>query len=74
MAVEIVDCPIKNGGSFHGKMLVHQRVVDFTFEKMVIFATHGMHFLAKFLAAGFWERWGGWAWQWDVQETYPLVI
>ena len=24
--VEIVDFPIKNGGSFHGKMLVHQRV------------------------------------------------
>ena len=27
MAIEIVDFPIKNGGSFHGKMLVHQRVV-----------------------------------------------
>ena len=26
MAIEIVDVPIKNGGSFHGKMLVHQRV------------------------------------------------
>ena len=26
MAIEIVDFPIKNGGSFHGKMLVHQRV------------------------------------------------
>ena len=25
--VEIVDFPIKNGGSFHGKMLVHQRVI-----------------------------------------------
>ena len=24
--VEIVDCPIKNGGSFHSNMLVHQRV------------------------------------------------
>ena len=24
MAIEIVDFPIKNGGSFHGKMLVHQ--------------------------------------------------
>ena len=24
--VEIVDFPIKNGGSFHGKMLVHQRI------------------------------------------------
>ena len=24
--VEIVDFPIKHGGSFHGKMLVHQRV------------------------------------------------
>ena len=24
--VEIVDFPIKNGGSFHSKMLVHQRV------------------------------------------------
>ena len=29
MAIEIVDFPIKNGGSFHGKMLVHQRVVHF---------------------------------------------
>ena len=27
MAIEIVDFPIKNGGSFHSKMLVHQRVV-----------------------------------------------
>ena len=26
MAIEIVDFPIKHGGSFHGKMLVHQRV------------------------------------------------
>ena len=24
MAIEIVEFPIKNGGSFHGKMLVHQ--------------------------------------------------
>ena len=29
MAIEIVDFPIKNGGSFHGKMLVHQRVEFF---------------------------------------------
>ena len=29
MAIEIVDFPIKNGGSFHGKMLVHQRVQSF---------------------------------------------
>ena len=27
MAIEIVDFPIKNCGSFHGKMLVHQRVI-----------------------------------------------
>ena len=27
MAIEIVDFPIKNGGSFHGKILVHQRVL-----------------------------------------------
>ena len=26
MAIEIVDFPMKNGGSFHSKMLVHQRV------------------------------------------------
>ena len=26
MAIEIVSLPIKHGGSFHGKMLVHQRV------------------------------------------------
>ena len=26
--VEIVDFPMKNGGSFHGKMLVYQRVVN----------------------------------------------
>ena len=26
--VEIVEFPIKNGGSFHGKMLVHQRVIQ----------------------------------------------
>ena len=28
MAIEIVDFPIKNGGSFHCKMLVHQRVPE----------------------------------------------
>ena len=44
MAIEIVDFPIKNGGSFHGKMLVHQRVyrIDLTNEKcacMLIMAT-----------------------------------
>ena len=27
IAIEIVDFPMKNGGSFHGKMLVHQRVI-----------------------------------------------
>ena len=27
MAIEIVGFPIKNGASFHGKMLVHQRVM-----------------------------------------------
>ena len=27
MAIEIVDFPMKNGGSFHSKMLVHQRVL-----------------------------------------------
>ena len=27
MAIEIVDLPIKNGGSFHSKLLVYQRVV-----------------------------------------------
>ena len=27
--VEIVDFPIENGGSFHSKMLVHQRVPNF---------------------------------------------
>ena len=26
MAIEMVDFPIKNGGSFHCKLLVHQRV------------------------------------------------
>ena len=26
MAIEIVDFPIKNGGSFHSFLLVHQRV------------------------------------------------
>ena len=30
MAIEIVDFPIKNGESFHCKMLVHQRVHEFT--------------------------------------------
>ena len=30
MAIEIVDFPTKNGGSFHGKMLVHQRVIRFS--------------------------------------------
>ena len=28
MAIEIVDFPIKHGGSFHGKMLVHQMVIE----------------------------------------------
>ena len=27
--VEIVDFPIKNGESFHSKMLVHQRVMEY---------------------------------------------
>ena len=31
MAIEIVDLAIKNGGSFHGKMLVYQRVVHLIF-------------------------------------------
>ena len=26
MVIEIVDVPIENGGSFHSKLLVHQRV------------------------------------------------
>ena len=30
MAIEIVDFPIKNGGSFHGKMLVHQLLSGWT--------------------------------------------
>ena len=28
LTIEIVDFPIQNGGSFHGKMLVHQRVLN----------------------------------------------
>ena len=28
MAIEIVDFPIENGGSFHSKLLVYQRVLD----------------------------------------------
>ena len=35
--VEIVDFPIKNGGSFHGKMLVHQRVSLPKKTKLVVF-------------------------------------
>ena len=36
MAIEIVDFPIKNGGSFHSKMLVHQRVTTkVTIKKML---------------------------------------
>ena len=35
MAIEIVDFPIKNGGSFHGKMLVHQRVQQKKFSVML---------------------------------------
>jgi hypothetical protein len=27
MTIEIVDCPIKNGGSFHSFLYVYQRVV-----------------------------------------------
>ena len=30
MAIEIADFPMKNGGSFHGKMLVHQRVLKYS--------------------------------------------
>ena len=29
MAIEIVDFPMKNGGSFHSKLLVYQRVYVF---------------------------------------------
>ena len=28
MAIEIVDFPIKNGGSFHSFLYVHQRVIS----------------------------------------------
>ena len=28
MTIEIVDFPMKNGGSFHCKLLVHQRVFN----------------------------------------------
>ena len=35
MAIEIVDFPIQNGGSFHGKMLVHQRVYHGTSWKLM---------------------------------------
>ena len=43
MAIELVDFPMKHGGSFHGKMLVHQRVVvimvpDFGVETMFLAA------------------------------------
>ena len=36
MAIEIVDFPMKNGGSFHGKMLNYQRVLS-----MVIIQDYG---------------------------------
>jgi hypothetical protein len=31
MVIEIVDFPIKNGGSFHSYVNVYQRVYDFIF-------------------------------------------
>ena len=40
MAIEIVSLPIENGGSFHGKMLVHQRV---NHQKMVEHETTLFH-------------------------------
>ena len=54
MAIEIVDFPIKNGGSFHGKMLVHQMVlrkwslggtshVSAAFKKNMLEACRGPH-------------------------------
>ena len=39
MAIKIVDFPIKNGGSFHGKMLVHQRVIVMDDHYLVLKAT-----------------------------------
>ena len=40
MAIEIVDFPIKNGGSFHGKMLVHQAGYSVTESTFVRFSLH----------------------------------
>ena len=40
MAIEIVDFPMKNGRSFHGKMLVHQRVKDTITLILIIIWSH----------------------------------
>ena len=52
MAIEIVDFPIKNGGSFHGKMLVHQRVTMVFFGSVLKLAVvNGPMFLGIFVVA-----------------------
>ena len=51
MAIEIVDFPIKNGGSFHGKMLVYQRVkhIKTTFFQKITLNIYNPH---QFIALG----------------------
>ena len=44
MAIEILDFPIKNGGSFHCKLLVHQRARGYpTFSGVTHKSAHTRH-------------------------------
>ena len=59
--VEIVDFPIKNGGSFHCKLLVHQRVHEFPIETSVFAATDHLRlptlgFSAAAMCPAHWTR------------------
>ena len=68
MAIEIVDFPIKNGGSFHGKMLVHQRVWS---TWMGLNQPMEIRWLVRL------GSWGAWATEnWDclIKTIYQLKI
>ena len=86
MAIEIVDFPIKHGGSFHGKMWVHQRVnvsnsagfpVWLDPKPKWVEISHGEVVSAcvewEKMAAEVWKSWQKTAW-WLVVSTPPKNI
>ena len=55
MAFEIVDLPIKNSGSFHSKMLVHQRV-NLHFPMVFLWFSYGFPMVFLWFTGGYVHR------------------